>query len=242
MRVTNTFRFRDRGRCLLSTTYVALAKQVLGNCGGIQSVALGRSGYTLYRHMPGVASKSGIDFGGLVNMTSYSSNLNYGPADYDDPDEPPSWYVDWLDNGSKWIGFAMGYLPDKGDSRDERRATLSSGWDMRGTKKSYPIAVSDETLLPGDIRTIHAFRCYLDPDDLGSATGLVQIRDTSGEYLIASYLEQAIGEVVTPLTASEGKTVTVLKEDGLQAADTATAEGVVVSVPGSAGHGVVKIT
>src|SRR5690606_8866832 len=161
--------FREGGRCTLSTSLTAVRPVTLGNTGIIQAFKLDEGAGTLWRYMPGVAAKSGIDFASPVDMTAYNTNIVFGPADYLDPDQPPSRYVDWLyQGGVPVVGFTAGYITDKTNTQDSDRATLTTSWDMRGTKKVYPVAISGVTLAAGEHRSFEAFRNYVAPHPSGA--------------------------------------------------------------------------
>src|SRR5690606_11348438 len=196
----------------------------------------------LWRYLPGVKAKSGVDFAVPVNMTTYSTNIIYGPADYLDPDHPPSRYVDWLQSGStKLVGFTAGYITDKTNTRDSDRSSLPTGWDMRATKKVYPVAISGETLAAGEHRSFEAFRNYVAPHPSG-ATLVNVVEDAQATYVHIDFHQGVTGQAI-PLPDHIGKNVTVLHSEGMTVAnDTVDASGVTVTVSGSAGRAVVKLT
>lgn len=242
LRISNIYTFREGGRCTLSTSLTAVRPVTLGNTGIIQAFKLDEGAGTLWRYLPGVKAKSGVDFAVPVNMTTYSTNIIYGPADYIDPAKPPSRYVDWLQSGSiKIVGFTAGYITDKTNTKDSDRATLPTGWDMRGTKKVYPVAISGVTLAAGEHRSFEAFRNYVAPHPSG-ATLVNVVEDAQATYVHIDFHQGVTGQAI-PLPDHIGKNVTVLDSDGLTVAnDTVDASGLTVTVPGTAGRAVVKLT
>lgn len=243
VRIANVYTFRGGGRCTVSSSLTALKPVALGNTGFLQSVALGRAGHTTHRYMPGVKPKSGVDFSQFVDMTGYSANLVFGPADSIDISRPPSRYVDWLVNGSgqRVVGFTMGYISDKTNSKDSDRAQLAMSWDMRSTKKSYPNAIGGAMLNPGDSRGIEGFRNYLAPHPSG-ATNVNVVEDAQAAYVHLDFHGPGVA-VPIPLPEQIGRSVAVLTTTGLTVAnDTVDANGLTVTVPGTAGRAVVKLT
>jgi hypothetical protein len=165
VKITNHYHFTAGGKCVVNTSITALENVLLGNTGIVQSAPLLMSGTTLYRYLNGVKAINGIDFKSNIDMTSYNTNTDVKMSDSISADNPPNRSVDTLYMGDKKVAtFTMGYFPDKTKAKDENRKSLSYVWDMRGTKKCYPIAISNATMNVGECLSFSAYRCYNDPE------------------------------------------------------------------------------
>lgn len=167
MRVTNTFRYSAGGRCRVSSTLTELKPTTLAACGFLQSVPIQKSGATLTRFVPGVATIGSNTWGTGVDMTSYASNDIVTSADLLSASVPPAFHLDRLTaSGATVVGYAMGYLPwgvrDSDASTNAARLTnaATNFWDLRSTKKSYPTVVASKAAGWGRL-TVEGFRCYL---------------------------------------------------------------------------------
>ncbi|WP_379215151.1 hypothetical protein [Paenibacillus sp. GCM10012303] len=244
VRLSIVYTFRKGGRCHISHNFKALQKLQVMDCGFLQSMPMSLSGHTLSRYMPDVKIKSGQDFQNIVDMTGYSMNLVYGPSDYADPAKPPNRYVDWLRDGSGLgkVGFTMGYIVDKTNSKNaDRAAQTSRGWDMRSTRKSYPIAMSGLILNAGDYKTFMGYRNYLSPVEAGQATNLSVVQDDKDTYVYIDYHVPVTGANLK-LPEHIGKTVSVIDHVNFTLHnDIVDSDGITFSITAGHGYAILKV-
>lgn len=171
LRFTISYKFTKGAKCFITHGVKALKKVDFGMCGFLQSVRLSpQTGDTVFRYMPNVKPKSGIDFkSGNVNMNTYNTSLNFTREDLINISKPPNRYVDTIINNNDEVKckFTMGYIPDIYSSSDEERLKNSEVyWDMRNSKKSYPVAQNLVRFEAGDYKCFAGYRCYLLEDEL----------------------------------------------------------------------------
>lgn len=243
VKISNIFTFTDGLKCTTAHGFKALKKVYVGNCGFLQSVALNLSGHNRKRFMPHVKAKEGFDFAQGIDLDEYTANLNFNAADLVDPLIPPSYYVDWLYDmeGNKKYGFSMGYIVDKTNSKnDSRISNAFTYWDMRSTKKSYPVAMGGVTLEEGEYRNFMGFRNYLPPEEVIGANLLNIVKDKQDKYIYISVDRKVLG-FNKEVSESVGKDVTLLQSENITLLnETVDSEGVVFNSTGS-GSGVIKI-
>ncbi|MGG3451169.1 BppU family phage baseplate upper protein [Domibacillus aminovorans] len=241
--ISNTFTYSKGLDCSTSNSLYTHKKASLGRCGFLQAGVLSLAGHTVKRHVPGVLPKSGIDFSTEVDLTSYNTSLLFSVSDYKNPSIPPNHYVDWLydANGNKKYGFAMGYIVDKTSSKNAARLANSPyTWDMRNTKKSYPIVLEGIILEAGSYLNFAGFRNYVSPDVVGAATLITTVRDKKDTYVYVDYLQTVVGEN-KPMPDDIGKAVSFLQGENFTLLnDTSDTEGVLFTMTG-AGYGIVKL-
>lgn len=247
VRLGITYTFREGGKCVIHHNFRALKKLSILNCGFIQSVAMSLSGHTLYQYLPNVLPKGGYDFRNLVDMTNYSTDLIFYPSDYENPTIPPHRFVSWLKNTStsaKKVGFTMGYIIDKSDSsHTDRLANTTQGWDLRNTKKNYPIAMNGKTLNPGEYFNFICYRNYLSPNIKPNATNVTTVEVGNETYVYIDYHESVNFETLE-LPEHIGKTVTVIEksESFTLHNDIVDHDGVLFSISNGYGYGILKIS
>lgn len=167
-----TYEFTSAANCIVYTTYNFFNKINLMECGTIQSAALAAVGSRLYRYLPHVKVKNSIDFSNLIDMTDYNQNQYYYKEDLITPELPPTRSIEWLyDEDIKKIGYSIGYIPDKCYSKNSIRKNLTSKiWDLRSSKKNYPVAIGNITINAGESYNFIGYRNYLLPTILTNNT------------------------------------------------------------------------
>ena len=194
--------------------------------------------------MPNVKSKDGLDFANGFDLDSYNVNTNIYDSDLVDPTVPPSHYVEWVydSEGNKKWGFSMGYIVDKSDTRNDRRmANSGTLWDLRDTKKSYPVAMGYITLEAGEYKHFMGFRNYLSPSETGDAVALNVVRDHKDTYVYADFSGSQVTGLSKLLDKDIGKNITLVQGENLTVLnDTVSSDGVVVSTSATTGNGVIK--
>ena len=198
LRVSLIYKFTEGGACTIYYSIKALSNKVsLSTCGFVQSELLNiLSGYTTNRILPGVKEKGGINFGKLVDMSKYNTNLVFYKDDLIDPKQPCNRSIDIITDskGDYIMGHTIGYICDKFDGSDKHR--LSNGnllWDMRGVKKSYPVGISNMLLQPGEYLSFACFRNYISPYDLQDKVIVNKIVEDDCTYIIIDSTEALSG-------------------------------------------------
>ena len=236
VKISNTYTFRKGLKCTTSHSLLALKNVNLGRCGFLQSFPMSVSGYTVKRFMPNVKAKSGYDFSKGVDLSTYSADLVFNQSDNVNTEIPASYTIDWLysQSGKKTIGFAMGYIVDKTNSKNtDRIVNASNTWDMRGTTKNYPIAIESISLEKDDYLNFQGFRNYVHPEHQ-----FVEVEDSSSTYL---YTLLDTGVHTYDLSDNIGDGLTTIQSDGeLLLNDTVDANGVVVKSNKNNASGVFK--
>lgn len=164
--LTNLYQINEKTEQIY-TTLKALDSIVLTNSGFLQAdIIKGKTNCTRYRYANGVKSSSYFNSRNLVNMDSYNTSRDILLSDMDDSNIPTNRCVDLLmDSNDKILyGFAFGFIPDLGDSADEKRKSLTTLWDMRDSKKSYPKCIVNKSLSEGECVNISGYRSYIMPN------------------------------------------------------------------------------
>ncbi|WP_277680085.1 hypothetical protein [Gracilibacillus dipsosauri] len=242
VKISNNYTFTKEGKCLVSGSIKALKKVFLGECGFMQSVALNLSNHTLKRYMPNVLVRDGIDFKNIQDMTNYDATRVFSAPYLEDPNKPPNRYVDWLYNGNdKKYGFSMGLIVDKSNTKNSDRVTNINGyyWNMRNTKKSYPVVIFDITLNEGEYLSFLGYRNYLTPTQ---ATIENIVQDKKDTYIIVDYHNTVIGENIN-LNDLIGKSVEVIDSENFTLLnDVIDSEGVTFSIKNDYGYAILKVS
>jgi hypothetical protein len=136
----------------------------------------------------------------------------------------------------------MGYIVDKTNSKNaDRISNTINGWDMRDTKKSYPIAIEDVILEAGEYRTFMGFRNYLSPEEVGIATNLNMVQDKKDLYVYAD-LNQNVSGLNKELNDHIGKSVALIQgENFTPINDIVSSDGVMFNVSNGIGNGILKV-
>ena len=198
LRVSLIYKFMESGACTIYYSIKALSNKVrLQNCGFVQSELLSvLNGYTTNRILPGVKEKSGINFGKLVDMSKYNTSLVFYKDDLIDPEQPCNRSIDIITDskGDYVMGHAIGYICDKFDGSDKHRLSNDTLlWDMRNTKKSYPVGISNVILQPGEYLSFACFRNYISPYDLQDKVIVNKIVEDDCTYIIIDSTEAITG-------------------------------------------------
>jgi hypothetical protein len=157
--VESEYRFRAGGVCDTWSAITELAPTRLQHCGFFQAEGLQ---LPVTRYAPGVAPKDGVDWPNGVDLDNYNVSQSITTNDLVHSNAPP---VMTLDVGNT-VGFALGLHPWKpGASQATRRLENAPTqlWDMRATRKSYPVVTTGEAPGWGRLEA-HGIRAYLTPD------------------------------------------------------------------------------
>jgi hypothetical protein len=247
VRLSINYVFAEKGAITIHHNFRALKKLSIAACGFIQSVPMSLTGYKVDRYLPNVLPKSGVDFKTPVDLTTYNQSLVFDNVDYINPNLPPNRHIDWLKNtstGVKKIGFTMGYLVDKTNSKNaDRLINTPTGWDMRDTLKSYPIAMSGLTLNAGDYKNFICYRNYLSPNWKSNATNVNIVKDKKDTYVYIDYHINVSFETLK-LDDYSGKSITVIEKsaDFTLHNDIVDADGVLFSVANNYGYAILKLS
>jgi len=243
VQISNTFTFTKGLKNTTSHGLKALKNVLLAKCGFLQAVPINLSGHTRKRFMPNVKIKSGFDFETGVNLDTYSTNLVFANSDNKKVGVPPNHVIDWLydSSGNKKYGFTIGYIPDKTNSKNsDRTANTPNTWDMRSTKKLYPIAVEGKLLLAGDYMNFEGYRNYLTAEEVGEATNFNVVRDNKDTYVFVDFNKQ-VKWVSKELNNDIGKDVVNVQSENVELKnDVVDSNGVVISTTAGISNGIFK--
>lgn len=244
VRLSINYTFGKGANCLISHSYKALKKVTISKGGFLQAYVPKLTGYTVKRYIPGVVAKSGFDFANIVDMTTYNSDITFLTSDYINAAKPPNRLVDWLYDvaNNKKVGFTFGYIVDKTDSKNSSRvANSTNAWRVRTTKKSYPTAMDNITLNPGDYRTVLGYRNYLSPIATEDATNFNVVQDKKDVYVYIDYHKSITAESLQ-LTDFIGKSITIVDSSNFTLLnDVVDSEGVTFSITGGYGYAILKL-
>lgn len=154
---SNIYAFDNELTCIITSNITAVEKVHLQDCGFLQSYKI--NGAT--RYMFGINPINNQDFTQGINVSNITTSLIVSKTYWRNENIAPSYYIDYLVN--KGLSFTMGYLPEFSSSSIATRKDIISNraWELRDTGKSYPIAISNQTLQPGDSLTFKGFRKYI---------------------------------------------------------------------------------
>ena len=240
--IGNTYTFTKGLKCTTSHGIKALKKVRMGQCGFLQSVQIALSGHDRIRYMPGI-NLANYNFNVGVNLNDFTTNELIKNAQLVDPTTPPSHYIDWLkdSNGNKKYGFSMGYVVDKTNTKNtDRLNNTSTYWDLRNTRKSYPIAIENLTLEAGDYISGQGFRNYLVGEEVGEAINANVVSDAKDSYLYLMF-DSAREGYEKDMSADIGKKISLIQTSGVDLInDTVDSAGVIVKAT-SAGSAIAKV-
>ena len=242
VRLGNVYKYTKGLKCTTSHSMLALKKFRTGQCGFLQAIQIFLSGHSQVRYIPGI-TYPGLDFEAGLNLTNLTSNILIKPEHLNNASIPPSHYTDWLIDGSgnKKYGFTMGYIVDKTNSKNSDRVSNTSNyWDLRTTKKSYPIAIENKTLEAGDYLNFMGFRNYLVGEEVGKATNLNVVKDEKDTYLYAQFT--APNTESKNLVDGLGAGIEAIQSANLVSlSDTVDAFGMTLKASTTKAHGIYKI-
>jgi hypothetical protein len=246
VRLSINYNFKEKGSVLINHNIRILKKVSMGDCGFVQYFPIGLSGHILTRYLPNSLTNGGYNFKNIVDMTSYSSNLIFTSAYYENSNIPPHRNIDWAVNSStsvKKVGFAFGYLPDKSSGKHAQRLiNTPRAWDMRGTKKSYPIALTGLTLEPGQYFNFTAYRNYLSPNWKPNATDFYIVQDKKDVYVFIDY-HQSVSFENIKLDNYIGKSISVVESENFTIVnDIVDADGVIFTIANGYGYAILKLS
>lgn len=173
------------------------------------------------------------DFASLVNMSSFvfnstSDNLNFTPT-YTDSTGILADRVIRLHNS---IGFAVGFIPTRSASVDERRINASTkALQIRGTKKIYMSlvdSVDKDTINKGDYYSAISYRKYFEKDTNRIAYYIIDTNE--GSYLYADYSELTMDRLELPAHLVGKKFEVVEKSASIDILSDYASDGITISV------------
>lgn len=248
IRLSISYVFTDKGSLMIHHNFRVLSKVTIGECGFIQAIPMSLTGYKVWKYIPNVLPTNGIDFKTPVDMSAYNTTVLFGITDCIDSNIPVNRVVDWLKDsstGARKLGFTMGYIPDKSDSKYTARIANSSGqlWEVRNTKKTYPCAMRSLTLNTGDYKNFICYRNFISPEWDANATGFHIVKDKKDVYVFIDYHTNASFANIK-LDGHEGKTITVFEKsaDFTVHNDIVDADGVIFSVVNNYGYAILKVS
>lgn len=245
LRVSLIYKFTESGACTIYHSIKALSDKVkLQNCGFVQSEPLNKfTGYTINRMLPGVKEKSGINFGKLVDMSTYNSSLVFYKEDLIVPEQPCNRSIDIIadSEGNYVMGHSIGYICDKFDGSDKHRLSNDMPlWDMRNTKKSYPVGISNVILQPGEYLSFACFRNYISPYDLQDKVIINKIVESDCTYIIIDSTEAISGSY--EIKELLGKKISIVNSRNFNLVyDYVDANGISFNIGADGGSAVLKI-
>ena len=235
--IGNSYTFTKGLDCTTSHTLRALKRFDTKRSGFLQSAPLDGN---VKRTMTGI-DVAGFNFAIGVDLSTYNSNLLIEDSQLKQVGIPPSHYTDWQmdDTGKRKYGFSLGYIVDKTNSKNtDRVANTDVYWDLRSTKKSYPVAINEMSLNVGDYLSFAGFRQYLLPKN--EVSNHVVVRDNRDTYVYADFNQSSSYSNVV-LDSALGKEIEVIQSNAYtQLNDVVDLSGVVGS-SGGAGGAVIKV-
>ena len=218
----------------------AIEETCLANSGFLQGYVLSSNGNTVYRYVNGVKNGSTFASSNLVDMTNYSTTNYIYKTDLIDGAKPTNRCVDIAKDSNNEIkyGFAFGFIPDLSDGSDAKRASLDSTfvWDMRNSKKSYPLCASNKSLAVGQCVNVVGYRYYMiPPQDITNITVLPIGNET---YIIIDAHTLATGNI---LLNSFGNSVNVLDSSQMNVSDVVGSKGITYNTLASYSYAILKV-
>lgn len=232
---STVYSFKEAGLCLVNSSLLFMKKTSVGNIGFLQAATLNQSAK---RYIPDIQTISGFDFQKGVELSAYNSSLNISLENLKSSDYPVNRYVDMYED----YGFTMGYVFDKTSSESSKRlANTSVFWDLRNTKKSYPIAVNNKvnTANAGDYYAIEGYRKYFVKEQ--DLTNFTVVEDGEAYYIYID-AHKEIPFISRRISANIGKKIVVLKSQNFSLLNEyVSAEGVTFAINADYGTAVLKI-
>lgn len=172
---------------VVNTTYRALENMRLNDCGTIQSgLSIAGTNDTVYMYLHKAGATGGYDFStpialpsGELSQTVRLTPNNSGVCNRNVVLVKKS-------DGTLSYGFTSGFIPDISCSKDAERAKNGKLWEIRyNSKKSYPVAVYNKTLLAGESMTFLAYRAFLPEETPVTNFNIVDVGETAYLFIDA---------------------------------------------------------
>ena len=195
----------------------------LGNCGFLQASIISAVGGSVYRYVNGL--DSGVfDSTSLVAMASYNTDVNITSSEVKTGQFPNRCVDVCKDNSNNILyGFAIGYVPDIGEASDTKRSSNTKLWDMRSTKKIYPVCIeaNTRTLSQGEQVDVVGYRAYFGA--MTEATDKFSVKVGDKIYSIFDAHSTANGRIEG---SKLGNKVESVNNDGSTVGDFVNANGI----------------
>ena len=208
----------------------------LAPCGFLQAMIINAVGGTVYRYVNGV--ESGVfASSSLIDMTNYNTSNNILISDVKAGQFPNHCVDVCKDSGNNIIyGFALGFIPDMSDGSDTKRASNTTLWDMRSTKKIYPVCVQSKSLSAGEQVSVVGYRAYF--GEITGKTDEYNIKVGDKEYVVFDAHITAHGNIEN---SKLGNKVEVVSNDSISVGDCVGALGITYYSSDSYSAFIVKI-
>lgn len=238
------YTFKKGGQCSITHSLKTLEKTNYAMSGFLQSIALGASGLSTHRYMPNVLPKDGFDFEKFVDMTNYNTTLRIDSTDLKNAQIPPSRYIDVLrdESNRKKYGFSMGYIIDKSNTKHaDRLINTDTFWDLRNSKKSYPVAINNLQLEAGDYMVFNGFRNYIPESDMTGNVIINSVEDGNDIYIYIDCHETVNAESAE-ISKYIGRKLKVIESENFTLlSDVVNGDGVTFSVSNDYGYAILKV-
>lgn len=233
---STAYSFKEGGQCLINSSVLFKKKTLIGNLGFLQAAALNDNAI---RFIPDVLTVSDYDFSKGVNLSEYNQNLIISKTNLKDSANPMVRYIDIYEN----YGFTLGYILDKLDSSDSKRiANATSLWDLRSTKKSYPITVDTKvgaTVDAGTYFSIEGYRKYFYKEH--DLTNFSIVEDSEAFYVFID-ANKSIPYISKKLRNVFGRKVNILRSENFTLFnDYVSSEGITFAITADYGTAVLKV-
>lgn len=223
------------------STATAIEEVTIKNSGFMQASIINANGNTIYRYANGVKTDAFFNSAELVDMTDYNTNRGINKSDLLDSSKPTNRCVDIAKNSNGQIqyGFAFGFIPDIGDGADAKRANLNSSfiWDMRDSKKSYPLCIIEKTLAVGNSINVVGYRHYITEPQEETNKSVIQVGNKKYVFIDSHAL------VVDAVNVNTyGESVTVLDSSSMNVSDVVGAKGITFDSNANYSYAVLKLS
>lgn len=206
VRIITSYEFYGFGQSKVSTTLLFLKEKRITTLGFLQSVPTEGN---VVRYLPGIKPFNGFDFSSGVTLNDYNMSYNVELKDLINSNQPPLFYRDSTD----LIDYSMGYLPVESASDTNRLEQSSIFWDLRDTKKSYPVCLNWQSnpIKTESIYQLTGFRNYALKS---SDTILAQSINYGSERYIYLHSVAANGLTSKEIESAIGSTFEIIRNSG----------------------------
>ena len=253
-KIQNIYHYTPNGGCALMRSFTPVYNVSFVFDGAVQAGLLPSQGGNIYMYIQGLDSyvEGAItyDWSAIQEITDSSDVTNHyiGSANLTDALKPSKVYLQYTTNsdGDKVFGFCLGYNPSVGQTQDSiRKDVLNSIANILTTRKSYPYSInysSAQTRNADDNFDVVAFRCPVNYSKNPDATNVSWHEVGKDVYLYIDY-HQAFTGYVKLEDYLINKKVELIDSSGCTVdSDIILSDGLHITIAGSYGHAIIKLT
>lgn len=218
--LSNRYTYNDNSSCIVYNQFIPRQTVDFGYFGGTQSTSLYVNGSLskiqeyIPKSLPINLSGTDYDFRTVKDITSLPTTVNLTSAYFEDANNPPERFVQYLANSAsqRQVGFAIGFIKGKG-LEVNRKNYVEKAFSMSTIKKQYPYEIDTKfTLVNNTVYSGYMFRAYFSAVSLPSGRiAQYSFKDGSDTYIYLDWNTAFTDTIVMPIKFI-GKSISILEK------------------------------